>query len=240
MTLPSPQRTGGITMVSHPLRPAGFFRLPLCRVSGLTSNKRLLKQVLLSSYAREIFLFMDGNEVDSFTLVLKGKMKEYFCTDDGEECLRRLLTPGSFISLHLVFTGQMLHTYSCEAISAFSGITWKKSTFLNIIAEEPELARRVAEILAQCMESSCRHTCLCRKPLAIARVAGYLLSRSHQLIRNPLTNGRDNGLPQTNLRPMELSAREVCLARETFSRALSSLQDQGYIKVKKWFGRHTG
>ena len=82
------------------------------------------------------------------------------------------------------------------------------------------------------MERSCRHTCLCRKSQAVSRVAGYLLSRHRWLCcRRAAACPTGNVVATLNLRPMAITASELCLARETFSRALSQLQRQNLIRV---------
>jgi CRP-like cAMP-binding protein len=79
---------------------------------------------------------------------------------------------------------------------------------------------------------SCRHACLCRKTLAVSRVAGYLLSQHRGLCCPENRTCPLERIPTTlNISPMALTANELCLARETFSRALSQLQRNNLIRI---------
>jgi len=192
----------------------------------------LLRTGAIHSLKKGELLFMAGDSVDSIYYLLSGKLKEYYSTEAGEVCLRRILIPGSYISLHLIFTQQQTYSYTCEAVKHSRYFTWKTKEFWKILMQEPSLGLQVAAVLSCYIENSCRLHCLCRKTQAVPRVAGYLLRQCNPILQNSLCSCKNKPYFQANLRPLELSANNLCLARETFSRALSSLQEKHFIRMK--------
>ena len=180
------------------------------------------------------FLFMEGDRTAEVFYLLVGKAREYFTNADGEECLRTIFSPGRFVSLHLVFAEAADYSYSCEALTPLKCFAWRRKTLRELIQGDPPLACATARVLAGYMEMSCRHACLCRKTQAVSRVAGYLLSQYRGLCCPMNRTCPLDRIPTTlNLRPMALTANELCLARETFSRALSQLQRNNLIRISQ-------
>jgi CRP-like cAMP-binding protein len=215
--------------------------------NGLSSSEKgiLLKASLLKGLSPELqreliqtgaahtmrrggFLFTDGDPVTSVSYILVGRLQEYHISEAGEVCLRRILQPESFVSLHLFFRRQPTYTFNCEAITEVRYFSWNSRSFQKLVMQHPALGLQAAGILSDHVEKICRLNCLCRKPHATARVAGYLLRRC----RAQASGDTDTTPLRVNFRPLGLTANNICLARETLSRALSSLQDQGAIRIK--------
>ncbi len=173
-------------------------------------------------------LFLDGTAADHVFCVLDGKVKEYYTNNAGEECLRRIITRGHMVSLHHVFSGDTIYTYSCQALGLASCYFWKTETIRTMMQQEPELTMKVAQLLSGYMEESCRLHCICRKPQACARVAAYLLSKNND--KKEHGSGKRSRNMAIDISPLSLAARDICLARETFSRSLSRIQEMGYIR----------
>ncbi len=210
-----------------------LLRSPL--LSGLPPEitHQLLALGKMNTLKRGELLFMDGDQIQGFYFILSGKIKEYYPTSDGTECLRRILFPGNYLSLHKIFERESRYTYFGEAVCSIRFFSWPRESFTALMATQPALSINVAEVLSDHLENSYRHNCLCRKTLAIAKVAGYLLKKSLHICQNELCYCDVQHAPcKADLRPLNLAAMDICLARETFSRALSSLQEKGHIRVK--------
>ncbi len=199
--------------------------------------KEVVLALFQNGYTRKLkrgqYLFFDGEEVRRLYYVQTGRIREFYSPSQGREYLRRILMPGDYISLHQMLNEEHAYTYSCSALIETKLFAWNINEFRELLGKFPALALRVAQITSSCMEISCRQHCLCRKPKAIARVAGYILSKQDQIRRNLDFDGQTCIAVRTDLRPMESTAGELCLVRETFSRALSTLQKQGLIKLQR-------
>ena len=210
---------------------SALLRSPL--LVGLRSDiqHQLQHMAVLRRMRRGEYLFLDGEPIRSFHYLLNGRIKEYYPACDGEQCLRHIALPGHYLSLHQLLSGKPHYTYSAMAIAASRCWSWPIDFFLNLMHQEATLSVQVIRLLSQNVESSCRHNCLCRKSRALAKVAGYLLSKNRQMTSQARMMGSQAPRIRIDLRPLELAAAEICLARETFSRALSCLDDRGLIQV---------
>ena len=201
----------------------------------------LLAMGTICRWKRNEYLFMDGDTVESVYYLVSGKIKEYYCNGSGDEYLRRIFGPGCYISLHSVINKEQYHTYSCVAVQASDCLVLPGKPFFELLKREAKLSLKVAVLLSRDYENSCRKNCLCKKSQAIARVAGYLLSKQEPACTYP----PPGVVPprchcnikccqnQVDLRPLELAASDICLARETFSRALLILQERNIVRNRR-------
>lgn len=204
-------------------------------INGLPEGmaKDLIENGIVRSYKKGEFLFMAGDPLDTVFFIMSGKLKEYYSTEMGDICLRRILLQGGYISLHSIFSNRPYHTYTCEVVHATVCFSWKTKFLFKHLTREPELGLRVAQILSGCFETSCRLNCLCRKPNVESRVAGYLLRQCNDCPTEVFCScPRHGSRTQADIRPLNLTANDICIARETFSRILSSFQTMDLIRIQ--------
>jgi len=209
---------------------------PLLHGLSKDLQKDLLAMGTFRKWQRNEALFIDGDPVDYVYYLISGTIKEYYSDGFGDEFLRKIFNPGGYISLHSVVRQQQFYTYSCMAVMLSDCFVIKAENFIEILKQESELSLKIAIILSGEYENSCRKKCLCKKVKAVSKVAGYLLSKQNNgMCPN---SGYQSNLTCCNrridLRPLELSACDVCLVRETFTRALTALQKQNIIR--SWRG----
>lgn len=202
-----------------------FFRLPYClqqKLYGIGS---------LSTFNRDDDLFREEHKIKTIYYLLSGTCKEFYIDESGEEYIRRSYRPGNYISLHSAFSEQQLYSYYCSAITAATSYSFPREKLNELISDNPQLAGNVISILSEEYESSCRKSCLHKKPQAMARVAGYILRRSKTLCISPDCRCNLKSCHgQIDIRPISLSASNISLSRETFSRVLTRLHRQNIIK----------
>ena len=184
----------------------------------------------LHTWKRGGYLLEEGSPIRHFSLLLNGKAREYYCDGTGTEYLRRLARPGCYIGLHSALGDQTHYSHRCQAMTGVTAFAWPTSPFVGYLVRHPDIGLAVSAILAEYFEHSCRKNCLCRKPGARCRVAGYLLSRmcsdcgqrcSHH---SPGTHAH-----HLDLWPLAHAAEDINLSREAFSRALVTLQKEGIL-----------
>ncbi len=205
-------------------------------LTNLTTSQQdhLLMNGTLIKKRKGEYLFMEGDNASSIYFIISGKVKEYYLLASGNESLRQVISSGHYVSMHHVFDDNNFYPYSCEALNDVLCYSWRIKEFRMMMNNEPLFSREVAKVLSFHVERFCRHTSLCSKVHASSRVATFLLSRYNSICNNnwvKANRGCNNVL--IDLRPLTLTASEIFLARETFSRMLSSMQKQGLIKSHK-------
>ena len=214
--------------------PSKYDKDRLFQSSLITHASPSLKDELLSAgfirkYDRNAFIFMDGYAIDHVFILVSGFAKEYYSSATGQDFLRRVIYPGDCFSLQSIFSEHPHYTYSCTSVVQATCFLWPVDKFLKFINRDASLGFQVAKILSSHLEHSCRKNCICQKKESRSRVAAYLLGRCRT--GNDMKDcTSSSSVREIDLRPLELSASSICLARETFSRALSSLQEQGLIR----------
>lgn len=185
-------------------------------------------------WKRNDYLFLAGSPVKSIFYLLHGKIKEYYSDGFGDEFLRRIFYPENYISLHSVIDNEQNYSYNCMVVRSAECFILPAKPFHDLLRKEPELALKVATLLCREYENSCRKNCLCKKKQPVSRVAGYLLSKqgSPGNIKKGYCD-KQCCKGQVDLRPIGLAASDVCLARETFSRALITLHEQNVVSSNR-------
>lgn len=208
-----------------------MLRTPL--LQGLTPDiqNQLQTMANIRTLRRGEYLFLEGEAINSFHYVFSGRVKEYYPAGDGEQCLRRIALPGTYLSLHQLLSDCHTYSYSAMAIASGRCWSWPVDLFMELMQQEPSLPMQVGRLLSENVELSCRHACLCRKTRALSKVAGYLLSKNRQMAQQLSIMGGRQPTIRIDLRPLELAAAEICLVRETFSRALACLDERKLIHV---------
>lgn len=201
---------------------------PLLRNFEPARRKELLGLGSARGWKRGDYLYRAGDPIDAFFFLLSGTAREFY-SGGGDDYLRRLARPGCYVSLHSVFDRKQRYGHYCQALSAIVAFAWPVSVFAEHLRSHPELGLEMAGVLAEYFEHSCRKNCLCRKPAARSRVAGYLLSRLGGENAQRRDGFRSDPDQQVDLWPLTQAAEDINLSRESFSRALVALKRDGLV-----------
>lgn len=170
--------------------------------------------------SRGDFLFFPGDRADFLYFVLEGRIKVYLLNQDGRECVIRVADPGDTLCLTSVF-GRRIYQYIGAAICRCRVLALSVSGFIELTRSEPDLTANVLRILSRRLEGICRKQCLARNLPAPAQVAHYIIERSAgcaECRHCPL-----------DLRPLQVTAQEIGIARETLSRIIRRMKKEGMI-----------
>ncbi len=187
------------------------------------------------AWKRGSYLFDEGNPIRHFFYFFDGKAREYYCDNAGVEYLRRLAHPGCYIGLHNALGNKKHHSHRCQALTTVAAYAWPVVGFMEYLGRHPAIGLAVSGILAEYFEHSCRKNCLCRKPAARSRVAGYLLSRlfcvdcARKCYRRRHHCKYHDCKHLIDLWPLTQAAEDINLTRESFSRTLLTLQKDGIV-----------
>jgi CRP/FNR family cyclic AMP-dependent transcriptional regulator len=213
-------KTGGNGMMSS---PEMLRRIPL--FADLYEKDLQMMYRLASSqrFPRGATIFFEEDPGDALYIVLQGMVRIYRVADDGREKTLTFLEEGEFFGEMALLDGGRRSAIA-EALEETRTLVILRADFTRLLLERPDIAMEVITVLsqrlrqtnAQLMESI---FCDTRQRVAIALID---LASRHGL---PSSGGISIALKLTH---QEL-AHMVGAARETVSRVLASLQEEGLL-----------
>lgn len=170
------------------------------------------------------FIFSPDEPAQALYFILEGKTKVYHLNRNGEEHVLRVATSGEVLGLP-----SLLSRRNClalgESIAPSRLLAFPRDPFLELMEKNFSLTQNVMGILASKFERACQKSCLTKTCSAPALVAHYLLER---LAESAPDLDAAKQWP-INLRPMQLTAQEIGIARETLSRMIGKMGREGLI-----------
>lgn len=172
------------------------------------------------SYKKRETLYKAGNQSDSLYIVNRGRVKNYRLTESGKEQLVRILTPGDFTGEYALFNDSVHESYA-EAISDTSICMIKRSDLQALLIKYPSISMNILKAFSNRLEESEKQTTLFATEKIETRIALFLAQSIDD-------DSNEVSLP--------MSKRDLAsylgTTPETFSRRLTRLEKQGYIKRK--------
>ncbi|MEA3274358.1 MAG: Crp/Fnr family transcriptional regulator [Pseudomonadota bacterium] len=166
-------------------------------------------------------LFVQGEPAKRFYLVLKGQIKLYRLSPEGNEKVIEIVTPGSTFAEALMFLKRPHYPVGATAIGAVEVISMDAEDFVAMLHESVEtcfvllgdMSRRLRGLIGE-IDNLSLHSATCR-------VAGYLHHRAE-------VDGDvfDLGVPK------QVVASRLTVKPETFSRIIKVLSDRGVVRVQ--------
>ncbi len=160
-------------------------------------------------------------------LIISGEMRMVHPAPDGQECIMGKVGAGDFFFLSSFITG---HTCGGEMVS--SGTTeicfWPREKVRNLLTGEAVFQRNLLQHMACEVEQEREMRTLSRCCKADTKVAAYLLHK----IRNSLNNSSCHAA-HIDVRPVGMTAQELGIARETFTRSLQRLIGRGGVSYQR-------
>ena len=187
--------------------------------------------LLLSSgaertYPKHSYVFMEGERVESFYFVLKGKVRVYITNQKMSEKILNVQGPGEELGLPEMFNCHEVHTTSafCEERTVLVSIPRK--VFRDVIPRLPGFTFAICTAMGN-MIGILRHELAYKT--AETKVLMYLKSRIAEAGASGIS--REIKIPRTVTN--EKLGKVFNVSRETVGRVLKHLQDVGTIKVTK-------
>jgi len=182
---------------------------------------RIARHALRFHLADGEHLFEQGEVAERFYLVLKGQVKLYRLSPEGNEKVIEIVTPGNTFAEALMFLNRPHYPVGATAIGPVELISIDAGDFVDMLRGSVEtcflimgdMSRRLRGLIGEIDDLSL-HSATCR-------VAGYLLRRAEQ-------EGAvfDLGVPKLVI------ASRLTVKPETFSRIIRDLSDRDVIRVE--------
>ncbi|SCG81762.1 Crp/FNR family transcriptional regulator [Proteiniborus sp. DW1] len=186
---------------------------------------KLTAKISHKNYKKGQVIFFEGDISDKLYVINKGKIKIFKYTREGKEQILYILSEGDFVGdLSLLKKDEF--KFNAEALENSNICVLTKDDFDEMLKENPEIAIEILQVVYDRivkLENLIQN--LSTKDIE-ARIAGLLLSFV-----------KDFGVRKEDSIELELPlsrediANYIGVTRETISRKLGSMQDQGVIDL---------
>lgn len=195
-------------------------KLPLFRGIDPVRRARLLSGARCRRYGREEGIFTQGDPAEAFFVVLRGWVKLFRLSEEGEESVIGVFSEGESFAEAAMFD-RSEYPVSAAAATEADLVVIPGGSFLNHLAEDPACAVAIMAAMSRHMRQLVRQIEQLSTRSAPQRLAGFLIRLA----------GRTEGAVELSL-PLEkaLIANRLGMKPETFSRALAKLVGQGVTR----------
>ncbi len=200
-------------------------RVPIFKELNPEELNRVVELIVRKSYARGEIVMLEGSLQDSLIIINRGQVKAFRYTQEGKEQILYIFSEGDFFGEKNLLRQQEA-TYNVEALEETHTCMINKKDFHRLLREYPDISFKIIDELSvrlDRLENAIQN--MGAKNIE-ARVNGVLLEFSRKY-------GREH--PRGVLIELPLSregvANYIGVARETVSRKMSHLQDEGIIEM---------
>ena len=198
--------------------------VPLFATLDKEAMHMLTSQMTHRTFKKGEILVHEGDPALGFTVIREGSTKAYKTTFDGREQILYIFPQNDYFGARFLFTEEKV-PYSVEALEETKVCILSKIQFTHLLAEYSSIAMQIIEAMANRMSRLETAMQSMGGRNAELRIASFLLEFKD-------TYGRENdGYVEIDL-PLsrEGLANYLGLARETLSRKLTQLEDEGIIE----------
>ncbi len=190
--------------------------------SSLTPEQRrdLAADCVVKDCPRGTLLFSEGDEAGGLYFMLSGRVKIYRAAPDGREAVLHVFGPGEPFGEVAVFQGGAFPA-SAVCLEAGAALLLPRSALLDHISRDPALALNMLAALSRRLRAFAAKVETLTLMETPQRLAAYLL-----------LNSEDQGNSVRLDVSKSLLAGILGTARETLSRALTRMAEQGIVTVE--------
>lgn len=200
-------------------------KAPIFSVLDNNQLNEVMDRINRRRYKKGQILFFDGDVSDKFYIINKGKIKIFKYTKEGKEQILYILSEGDFIGyLSLLKKGKF--DFNAEALEDVSVCLLTKDEFDDIVKKTPEISLRILESLHDRLVGLENLVQTLSTRDIEARIAGILKN----FARDFGENQKDGIIIDMPLSREEM-ANYIGVTRETMSRKLTSMEDEGLIEL---------
>lgn len=200
-------------------------RVPIFGALNDDSMQRIASIMLEKSYSRKSIVFHEGDHGDTLYIIKAGRVKIAKVAIDGREKTLTIMQPGDFFGEMAIFDN-LPRSATAEAIDndvRLFGLN--KKDFERLVHEYPSIALRIMKDLTRRIRQINQQI----EDLAFKDVHGRVSSTLFQLLE---TEEKIRGQQLNYLRMTHQDlANMVGSSRETVTRALNRLQNEGIISI---------
>lgn len=189
----------------------------LTKIAHITSEK---------NYSKKNIVFHEGDYGDALYIIKNGRIKIAKVAIDGREKTLTILKAGDFFGEMAIFD-DMPRSATAEAMDHdVKLLSISKNDFEQLIMSSPSIAIRIMKDLTRRIRQVNEQV----QDLAFKDVHGRVASTIYNLLRTEKEVSKNPKVSQLKMTHQDL-ANMVGSSRETVTRALNRLQDEGVISI---------
>ena len=196
-------------------------KINLFKELGVDESKSIYFSANHKDYDKGESVFSFGDPINKIIIIRYGKIKTSTYDDNGRESIRKIYVQGDIIGEDSIFLDKS-YQVNGEAIEKTGICQIDKATLRNILVKDHDFSLKMIKSLSQRVYE----TEMMLKILSIKdsylRIAAFLAYRA-RITKNDVIE-----LSQENI------ASSLNITRETVSRKLSELEQEGYIKNQSY------
>jgi CRP-like cAMP-binding protein len=185
----------------------------------------VVSKIITRRYKKGQMIFFEGDIADRLYIISNGKMKVFKYTKEGKEQILYILSNGDFIGdLSLLKRGKF--EFNAEALEDTSICTLSKEDFDSIVRSNPEIPIKILENVHDRLISLENLVQSLGTKDVEARIAALIFS----FAKSFGTETKEGILVDLPLNREEMG-NYIGITRETISRKLTAMQDEGMIEL---------
>jgi CRP/FNR family transcriptional regulator len=185
----------------------------------------VVEKITTRRYKKGQMIFFEGDIADKLYIVSSGSMKIFKYTKEGKEQILYILTNGDFIGdRSLLKRGKF--DFNAEALEDSSICTLSKEDFDNVVRSNPDIPIKILENVHDRLLSLENLVQSLGTKDVEARIAALILS----FTKNFSSQTKEGVLIDLPLSREEMG-NYIGMTRETISRKLTSMQEEGIIEL---------
>lgn len=200
-------------------------RVPIFSELDTEEMARIVNLIIHKDYAKGELIVMEGERVENLIIINRGQVKVFRDTSEGKEQILYIFSEGDFFGEQNLFREQV-SAYHVEALEKTNICMINKKDFHGLLRAYPEIGLKIiAELSNRLMKLENTIQSMGTKKVD-ARVISVLLEFANKY-------GRDHKMGLEIELPLsrEGIANYIGLTRETVSRKMSMLQEEGIIEM---------
>lgn len=198
-------------------------------IFGGVDEENLIKMAHITSektYSKKNIVFHEGDYGDALYVIKSGRIKIAKVAIDGREKTLTILKAGDFFGEMAIFD-DMPRSATAEAMDHdVRLLSMSKSDFEHLILSNPSIAIRIMKDLTRRIRQVNEQV----QDLAFKDVHGRVASTIFNLLKAEKDATKNQGVSSLKMTHQDL-ANMVGSSRETVTRALNRLQDEGVISI---------
>ncbi|MFT9486726.1 MAG: Crp/Fnr family transcriptional regulator [Tepidibacillus sp.] len=200
-------------------------KVPIFSMLADEQLEKITRLITRRKFKKGQVIFFEGDVSDKFYIINQGKIKTFKHTREGKEQILYILAEGDFIG-DLSLLKKSTFQYNAEALEDVHVCILSKDDFDQILKENPEISLRILESVHDRLVNLENLVQTLSTKDVEARIAGLLVSLSESF---GIKEERKVILEMALTR--EEMANFIGVTRETISRKLSGLQEEGIIEL---------